>query len=69
MAFQLLVEEVPKNGLVVIDGDRESTEYLKQYAISKVVTYGFDPKNHIRAENLKINYEKESRSSSYFFKQ
>jgi len=59
MAFQLLVEEVPKDGLVVLDGDRESTEYLKQYAISKVVTYGFDQKNNVRAENLKINHEKD----------
>ncbi len=59
MVFQLLVEEVPKNGLVVIDGDKESTEYLKQYAVSKVVTYGFDARNDVRAENLKINHEKD----------
>lgn len=59
IAFQLLVEEVPKEGVVVLDGDKESTEYLKQYATAKVVTYGFQEKNNVRALNLKINYEKD----------
>lgn len=57
--FELLVEEVPKNGLVVIEGDKESTEYLKKFALAKVVTYGFKKENDVRAENLKINYEKD----------
>lgn len=57
--FELLVEEVPKNGLVVIDGDTESTEYLKQYSSGKLLTYGFKEKNDVRALNLKINHEKD----------
>lgn len=59
MVFQLLAEEIPKNGLLVIDGDKESTEYLKQFAIAKIVTYGLKENNNVRAENLKINCEKD----------
>ncbi|MEI8061689.1 MAG: Mur ligase family protein [bacterium] len=58
-AFQLMIEEVPQNGLVVLEGDKSSTEYLKQYSGAKVVTYGFGAHNNVRAENVKINLEKD----------
>ncbi len=58
-AFELLVEEVPKDGVVVLQGDTGSTEFLQQHSSAKVITYGFGEKNTVRAENIKINLEKD----------
>lgn len=59
MAFELLVQEVPDSGLVIIDGDTQGTEYLKQKTSAKLITYGFGVHNNVRAENTSINLEKD----------
>jgi UDP-N-acetylmuramate: L-alanyl-gamma-D-glutamyl-meso-diaminopimelate ligase len=77
--FDLLIEEVPPNGLVIIDGDREGTKYLRDKlnkmrggnytpqtdsvenidSTPKLITYGLESENDVRAENLTVNHEKD----------
>ncbi len=54
-AFIKFVESVPNDGLIVLNGDDENTKEILKSAKAKVVTFGFDDDNDIRATDIKTN--------------
>lgn len=51
-AFEFFVSEIPKEGFVFLNGDREDTRSLEIFAKAHVFKYGFSKENDIRADNL-----------------
>ena len=51
-AFEFFVSEIPKEGFVFLNGDREDTKTLEMFAKAHVFKYGFSKDNDIRADNL-----------------
>jgi len=54
-AFEQFVALTPATGLVIGCGDAPGVLPVLQHARSRVITYGFGPDNHWRAENLRAN--------------
>ena len=57
-AFTKFIESVPKDGLVVANGDDENIQEILNKAKSKVITFGFGDKNDIRATDIKVQAKK-----------
>lgn len=51
-AFEFFVSEIPKEGFVFLNGDREDTKSLEIFSKAHVFKYGFSKENDIRADNL-----------------
>lgn len=52
-AFEFFVSEIPKEGFLFINGDKEETKSLETFAKSNVFKFGLSNENDIYAENLR----------------
>jgi len=59
-AFAQFVESVPEDGLVVAFGDDKNIQEILPKARSKVITFGFNDTNDIKATDLKVLGQKMS---------
>jgi len=57
-AFKQFIELVPANGLIVACGDDKNVLDILDSSKAKVVTFGFNENNDLRATNLNISNEK-----------
>lgn len=53
-AFRLLLRLVPRNGLIVANGDDAHVQQVLQHAYSPCVTFGLGKTCHVQAQNLKM---------------
>ena len=58
-SFKTFAEKLPPDGLLVINGDMEHTDYVKRDVKSKVITFGLKEGNTYRAKD--ITYDEGSR--------
>lgn len=54
-SFKEYVSHLPKDGLLVVNGDDENALELKDYTKAKVVTYGIDSNSDYTAKNIEYN--------------
>ncbi len=52
-AFEFFVSEIPKEGFLFLNGDKEETKSLEVYSKANVFTYGLSDNNDIYAKDLK----------------
>ncbi|MBP7846149.1 MAG: UDP-N-acetylmuramate:L-alanyl-gamma-D-glutamyl-meso-diaminopimelate ligase, partial [Candidatus Pacebacteria bacterium] len=52
-AFEFFVSEIPEDGFIFLNGDKDETRSLSMVSKSHVMTYGLSDKNNITARNLK----------------
>ena len=51
-SFKTFAEKLPPEGLLIINGDMEHADYVKQDVRSKVITFGLSEKNDYRATEI-----------------
>ncbi len=49
-----MVKALPKSGLAVLNGDDPNVRWMAKLTKAKVLTYGFDETNDVRASNVKL---------------
>lgn len=59
-SFILLAEEMPKDGLLVLNGDSAEVRKLAEHTESSVLYYGFNEDSDITAKNIKVSQEGQS---------
>lgn len=57
-AFTKFIKSVPKDGLVVVNGDDKNIQEILNKAKAKVITFGFDDKNDIQATDIRVQDRK-----------
>lgn len=57
-AFAKFIEFVPDDGLVVVNGDDENVKEILNKAKAKVITFGFNDNNDVRAIDIKVQNSK-----------
>lgn len=63
-----LIESLPKDGYAILNYDNEKTRQLKGQSRAKVITYGFDKKANIRAQEIKPSLDEDRNIQGVSFK-
>ena len=51
-----MVKVLPKSGLAVLNGDDPNVRWMAKLTKARVITYGFDESNDVRASKLRLNW-------------
>lgn len=53
-----MVRALPPGGVAVLNGDDKNVMWMASQTAARIVTFGFDPSNEIRASDLKLDWPK-----------
>ena len=51
-SFKTFAEKLPKDGLLIVNGDMDCTDYIKKDIVSRAITFGLNEDNNYRAIDI-----------------
>jgi UDP-N-acetylmuramoyl-tripeptide--D-alanyl-D-alanine ligase len=63
-----LIEQLPKDGFAILNYDNEKTRQIKNISKAKVLTYGFDEKADVRAQEMIFSFDQQGKLRGTSFK-
>lgn len=63
-----LIEQLPKDGYAILNYDNERARQIKDSSKAKVITYGFDAKADVRAQELNFSFDENKNIRGVSFK-